>query len=72
MSDVAVSARALAGRLLPRQWVDRPPPLLEIDAALVELRGLRAMDAHDEVALHEAGETLLRLREAAVESEQDS
>ncbi len=70
MSEVATTARRLAGALLPRERADRPPPLAEIEVALAQLRELRALDVHDEVALHEAGETLLRLREAAAEWEQ--
>ncbi len=69
MSEVATIARRLAGRLLPVERAEAPPWLGDIEEALDELRELRPVDAHDEVALHEAGETLLRLRAAAVEHE---
>ncbi len=65
MSQVAATARELAGHLLPQQRTRRPPALAAVDAALMELANLRPVDSHDEVALHEAGETLLRLRDAA-------
>ncbi len=65
MSDIAAQARRIAGRLLPTERRVDPPHLADVEQALKELRELTPMDAFDEVALHEAGETVLRLREAA-------
>lgn len=65
MSEVAAQARRIAGRLLPTERRTEPPPLVDVETALTELRALHPADAFDEVALHEAGETVLRLREAA-------
>ena len=65
MSNVAPRARQIAGQLLPQDRRTVPPTVKAVEAALETLRGLRAVDAHDEIAMHEAGETLLRLLEAA-------
>lgn len=64
MSDVASRARHIAARLLPEAPTRTPPHRADIDAALAELVELTPIDAHDEAALHEASQTLMRLREA--------
>lgn len=70
VSDVAGRARELAGRVLPRVKTQDPPTPADVAAALAELRQLAPVDAHDEAALHEVGEILLRLRDAAEETRQ--
>lgn len=67
MSDVARQARGIADSLLPRERRLELPPAADVEAAMAELRTLTPADAHDEMAIGEAGEILLRLRDAAEE-----
>lgn len=64
MSEIAVEARQLAARLLPTGSGEQPE-LASVREALAQLQGLSPRDAHDEVALHEAADTLLQLLEVA-------
>lgn len=66
MSDVARTARLLADSLLPRERRMAPPSRDDVERAMDELRSLVPVDAHDEVAVQEAGEVLMRLRDVAV------
>jgi len=65
MSEVARQARRIADALLPdRRRLDFPPAA-EVESAIRELRTLTPADAHDEMAIGEAGEILLRMRDVA-------
>lgn len=68
MSRVATEARRLADGLLPRERDLGLPRRGDVEAALEALRALRPVDAHDEIAIGEAGETLLRLRDVAADA----
>lgn len=63
MSQVAQEARRLADGVLPRERRLQPPRRDDVLAALERLRSLVPQDAHDEIAIGEAGEMLLRLRD---------
>lgn len=67
MSRVATDARRLAEALLPGERDLRPPRRADVESALEALRGLRPLDAHDEIAIGEAAEVLLRLRDVAAD-----
>jgi hypothetical protein len=63
VSQVAAQARGLADALLPRERHLEPPRRADVALALDRLHALVPVDAHDEIAIGEAAEMLLRLRD---------
>jgi len=64
VSDTAREARRIANGLLPVERRLELPALADVEAAMEQLRSLQPLDAHDEMAIGEAGEILLRFRDA--------
>jgi|HubBroStandDraft_6_1064221.scaffolds.fasta_scaffold453088_2 hypothetical protein len=62
MSDVSRQARDALAKVMVD--TSRPLDMATAQAALVDLQGLRAVDAYDEAVIQEAGETILRLIES--------
>ena len=67
MSDVARHARRLADGVLPGDRRLALPRRADVAAAFEALQSLTPADAHDEIAIGEAAEMLIRLRDLAVD-----